>query len=298
MPVSLTALSDEEVMMKPQNGKLYKIRYELVDSPGEFLEVSTTRPETIMGDVASPFIPDDERWPTLQGRKVRRPLQSAEIPIIADEAEKDFGTGMLKITPPMTLWILRLGSGITETINVLNADGTLNEFAGAEFAGMDRFDARATVEKLREQGDLIDEEDHANNVGFSERADVPIEPRLSEQWFLALIQWRKPSGQYRRGLFVISPSWSKSYLHWLENIQDWCISRQLWWGHRFPVWYRKGTPRNDPQNWHVSVNGPDDPENWEQEKTVFFDTQDLLLVLAHWPRWVGLSDQDSMQTGS
>ena len=271
-PVSLTALSDEEVIMKPQNGKLYKIRYELTDAPGEYLYVSTTRPETIMGDVALAIHPEDDRWPVLQGRKVRRPLQPAEIPIIADDAvEKDFGTGMLKITPAHDPLDFEIGQRHNlESIDVFNEDGTLNDLAGPEFSGMDRFDARkATVEKLREQGDLIDEEEHANNVGFSERADVPVEPRLSEQWFLRYPRVEEAKRAVAEGFIRYFPErWKKTYLHWLENIQDWCISRQLWWGHRIPVWYRKGASRNDPQNWHVSVDGPDDPENWEQDEDV------------------------------
>ena len=186
-PASQTALSDEEVIMKPVNGALYKVRYEIVGAPGQFIQVSTTRPETIPGDVAIAVHPDDPRYAGLAGRKVWRPLNRAEIPIISDSAvDPKFGSGALKITPAHDKVDNEVGlrHGLP-VIDILNADATLNELAGPELAGLDRFAARKKAAVLlAECGALVGEESYQNNVGYSERADVPIEPRLTWQWWL------------------------------------------------------------------------------------------------------------------
>ncbi|MDR0742428.1 MAG: valine--tRNA ligase [Puniceicoccales bacterium] len=295
-PKTLTALSDEEVIMKPQKSKLYYIRYEVVERPGQFIEISTTRPETIPGDVAVAVNPEDERYKNLVGLHCRRPLNEAEIPIIADDAVvRDFGTGALKITPAHDAVDLAVGQRHNlPIVDILNADGTLNALAGREFAGLDRFAAREkTAEKLQAIGALVRIEEHENNIGFSERGDVPIEPRLSEQWFLKYPKVNEAKRAVSEGFIKFYPQhWEKTYLHWLDNIQDWCISRQLWWGHRIPVWYKKNSDRNDSNNWHVSVDGPSDTENWEQDEDVL-DTWASSWI---WPFGVfGWPDQEKMR---
>jgi valyl-tRNA synthetase len=268
-PAAQTALSDEEVISKPQKGNLYYVRYEIVEQPRRFLEVATTRPETIMADVAMAFHPGDERYVDLIGKHAWRPLAREKIPIIIDEAiDPEFGTGVLKVTPAHDKVDFEIGQRHKlPVVDVLHPDGRINCPAVPELDGLDRFEARQkAAEMLKKSGLLSRTEPYENNVAFSDRSEVPIEPRLSEQWFLRYPKTKEALAVVRDHLIQFFPAhWEKVYAQWLENIQDWCISRQIWWGHRIPAWYWKSQNPSSKSQIYVGVEPPADPENWTQD---------------------------------
>src|SRR5881398_56570 len=271
-PAAQTALSDEEVISKPQKGSLYFVRYEVVDEPGRFLEVATTRPETIMADTAVAVHPNDKRYTDLVGKQVWRPLAREELPVVADEAiDPEFGTGVLKVTPAHDIVDFEVGQRHKlPIIDVLTENGRINCPAVPELHGLDRFEARKrAAEILKERGLLAKTEPYENNVGFSDRSEVPIEPRISEQWFLRYPKTKEALAVVREHLIRFYPArWEKVYAQWLENIQDWCISRQVWWGHRIPAWYPKqrSEVRDQESEIYVGIEPPADPENWRQDE--------------------------------
>jgi valyl-tRNA synthetase len=239
-PKALTALSDEEVIHKEVHGKLYYLRYQIEGEEG-FAVIATTRPETIMGDTALCIHPDNPKTAYLKGKKVIVPLINRAIPVIEDDyVDMEFGTGCLKVTPAHDVNDYVLGEKYNlESIDIFNDNGTLNEH-GAQYAGMDRFEVRKKIEKdLLEAGLLEKVEDYTNKVGFSERTNEVIEPKLSMQWFLKMDDLAKPALDLVENdtIKFYPEKYKNTYRHWMENIKDWCISRQLWWGHQIPAYF-------------------------------------------------------------
>jgi len=267
-PVSKSAISDEEVIHQEKNGKLWHFRYPITGTD-DYLVVATTRPETMLGDTAVAVHPDDERYKNSIGKTVTLPLVGREIPIISDTyVDKAFGTGCVKVTPAHDPNDFAMGERHDlEFINIMNDDASMNSEVPNKFQGLSRESARkAVVKEMEAEGYLDKVEDYSNNIGFSERGNVPIEFYISEQWYLKMDELAKPAlDAVNDGQIKFHPAhWTKTYNHWMENIKDWCISRQLWWGHQIPVWYNK----DDPKQLHVSVDGPEDPENWTQDEDV------------------------------
>ena len=267
-PVSKSAISDEEVIHQEVNGNLWHFRYPIIGSD-EYLVVATTRPETMLGDTAVAIHPNDERFQHLIGKTVTLPLVGREIPIISDDyVDPEFGTGCVKVTPAHDPNDFAMGERHDlEFINIMNDDASLNSNVPNKYVGLSREDARkAVVNDLKSKGLLEKTEDYTNKVGYSERGHVPIESYMSEQWFMKMSDLAKPAlDAVNNGEIKFHPDhWTKTYNHWMENIKDWCISRQLWWGHQIPVWIHK----EDSTQIHVSVDGPNDPENWDRDPDV------------------------------
>ena len=277
-PKARTALSDIEVIHKDVEGAFYHMTYELADGSGT-VEIATTRPETMLGDTAVAVHPDDERYQHLIGKNVILPIVNKEIPVVADTyVDMEFGTGVVKITPAHDPNDFEVGNRHDlPRVNVMNEDGTMNELAG-KYVGMDRFEARkAIVKELEELGRLVKIEKMVHSVGHSERTGVVVEPRLSTQWFVKMAPLAKRAIENQETEDAVEfypPRFNQTFLRWMENVHDWVISRQLWWGHQIPAWYHKETGEM-----YVGMEAPADSENWVQDS----DVLDTWFSSALWP---------------
>ena len=288
-PKARTALSDIEVIHKDVEGAFYHMTYELADGSGT-VEIATTRPETMLGDTAVAVHPDDERYQHLIGKNVILPIVNREIPVVADTyVDMEFGTGVVKITPAHDPNDFEVGNRHDlPRVNVMNEDGTMNELAG-KYAGMDRFEARkAIVKELEELGRLVKIEKMVHSVGHSERTGVVVEPRLSTQWFVKMAPLAKRAIENQETEDAVEfypPRFNQTFLRWMENVHDWVISRQLWWGHQIPAWYHKETGEM-----YVGMHAPTDSENWVQDS----DVLDTWFSSALWPfSTMGWPDTDN-----
>ncbi|MBP3325178.1 MAG: valine--tRNA ligase [Coprococcus sp.] len=240
-PVCKTSISDAEVIHEEQDGHFWHINYPVVGEPGRFVEIATTRPETLLGDTAVAVNPEDERYTDIVGKMLELPLTGRQIPVIADEyVDKEFGTGCVKITPAHDPNDFEVGKRHNlEEINIMNDDATINELGG-KYAGMDRYEARKQmVADLDALGLLVKVVPHSHNVGTHDRCKTTVEPMIKPQWFVRMKEMGQAALDMVKtdDLSFVPEQFDKTYIHWLENIRDWCISRQLWWGHRIPAWY-------------------------------------------------------------
>lgn len=282
-PKARTALSDIEVIHKDDKGAFYHVKYPFADDTTfngkNYIEIATTRPETMMGDVAVAVNPDDERYKDIVGKTLVLPLQGRHIPIIADQyVDPEFGTGMVKITPAHDPNDFEVGNRHNlERINTMNEDATMNANAG-KYEGLDRFEARkAIVADLEEQGYILKIEPIVHSVGHSERTGVQVESRLSTQWFVKmkpLAEAALKNQETDDRVDFVPPRFEHTFTQWMENVHDWVISRQLWWGHQIPAWYHKETGEI-----YVGEEAPEDIENWEQDS----DVLDTWFSSALWP---------------